>query len=194
MNIHSFIKPLTLIVLISSNVSCVNQSQEKKAIESLVQNCLGRKLLLPDSLVVYSPFNQYFMDSLEITRAYLKVYSYINASCPTCIEDISSWNEITPLFNKNNVPVVLVCGSKDNFELIKYFHETGVINEFSFPLFFDINQQYLVKNNFMKESQHLQTVLVDGENNILLLGNPIHSMRIKKLYSKEIKKRIQVHQ
>ena len=189
------IKILIIFLIICAIPFCTNKEnkenkEKENTIKSIVNNCLGRKLMIPDSLVIYSPFSNYTMDSIEISNAHFKIYSYINASCPTCIEDILLWNNITPCFVKYNIPIILICESKDNFELIKYFHEQGMIKKFSFPLFFDVKGRYLAENKFMEESPQLETVLTDRENNILLLGNPIRSKEIKDLYLSEILKRM----
>lgn len=184
---------MLLSIFLISAISChTRKDQEKKeSFKLTVENCLGKELIIPDSLITYSPYSNYIADSVEISQCDLKIYSHINASCPTCIQDIIIWNGIIADFNKNNVPVILICDSKDKFELIKYLHETGKVKSFSYPLFFDIKKEYLKKNMFMKESQHFETVLTDKENNILLLGNPIRSKEIKSLYLTEIRKRME---
>ncbi len=170
------------------------QSREKDTLESrlkiIIKNNIGKKLILPDSLRAYYISNSNCIaDSNEISNANYKIYSHINASCPTCIRDIKLWNRIIiNYFSNLNVPVILVCNSKDNFELIKYIFEKGEIEDFSYPLFFDKKNEYTIENTFMKESQHLKTVLTDKENRILLFGNPIRSQKIKELYIKEIRR------
>ncbi len=43
----------------------------------------------------------------------------------------------------------------------------------------------------MKNSESFKTVLTDMDNKILLMGNPIANERIKEMYLKEIKKRVE---
>ncbi|MDP3441913.1 MAG: hypothetical protein Q8T08_03550 [Ignavibacteria bacterium] len=182
------VKYVILLLCICSVISCKNEKNRKKSLESVVENCLGKKLILPDSLIVYAPFPNCIADSMDISKASFKIYSHINASCPTCIGDIVLWDSITSDFSKYKVPIILICESKDNFELVKYLHETGGIKSFSYPLFFDRKKEYLTQNKFMNESQHFETVLTDNENNILLLGNPIRSKEMRDMYLKKIRK------
>lgn len=189
---NNIVKCTMLFACLYSITDCKNKETKAKeaSLKSVVENCIGKKLILPDSLSAYKPFTNYIADGVEMANAAIKIYSHINASCPTCIRDIVLWNSIIPYFSKYKVPVILVCESKDNFELVKYFHESGEIKSFSYPLFFDLKNEYIKSNKFMKESQQFETVLTDKENNILLLGNPIRSKEMKELYIKEIQKRM----
>jgi hypothetical protein len=73
-------------------------------------------------------------------------------------------------------------------------HEKGEIKSFSYPFFFDVKRDFFKQNKFMKESPQFETVLTDRENNILVLGNPIRSKKIKDLYLDEILKRMKYSQ
>ena len=193
LKLNNIVKCSILFACFYSFTACKNNETKAKeaSLKSVVENCLGKKLILPDSLSTYKPFTNYIADSIEVSNATIKIYSHINASCPTCIRDIVLWNSIIPYFSKFKVPVILVCESNDNFEMVKYFHETREVKSFSYPLFFDLENEYIKRNKFMKESQQFETVLTDKENNILLLGNPIRSKEMKELYLKEIQKRMQ---
>ena len=159
------------------------------SLKPVIDNVLGDKLEIPDSLNVYTPFLKYVSDSVQISDSNFKIYTYINASCSTCIEDISKWREITDEFVKNGAVVCLIFHSDDNYEFIKYLCESGAIRDFPFPFFFDAKDEYLKKNSFVKHSKHFETVLTDRENHIILMGNPLLSEDIKKHYISEIQLR-----
>jgi hypothetical protein len=186
------LKGVIFVFFVNSTISCHNREIHLKEahLKSVVENCLGKKLVIPDNLVKYAPFHDYIADSVQMFNAKYKIYSHINASCPTCIRDIKLWNNIITDFEKFKIPVVLICESDDNFELFNYMHEKGEIKHFSYPFFCDVKRVFLTQNKFMKESPHFETVLTDKENNILLIGNPIRSKEMKELYLKEIQKRM----
>jgi len=181
------------IFMVISILSCKNgEIKEKEAhLKSVVENCLGKKLIIPDSLITYAPFSDYLGDSIQWSNAKFKIYSHINASCPTCVQEIGLWNNIITDFEKFKVPIILICESTDNFELFKYIIETGEIESFFYPFFFDLKHDFVTQNKFMKESPQFETVLTDRENNILVLGNPIHSKGMKEIYLNEIQKRLE---
>ena len=59
--------------------------------------------------------------------------------------------------------------------------------EFNHPVIIDHTDIFYLKNK-LPEDKRCQTFLVDQENKIILIGNPIYSDDIKKLYIRTIKK------
>ena len=167
-------------------------SSEVVALKSIINQTLGKKLNLPNELELYEPFSEFIIDSSEIANSKLKIYTHINASCESCISKIKLWNSLAPTFSEYKIKIIIICSSKDNFELINHLIKSGEVEDFAFPLFFDLENKYLNLNGFMNEVEQFETVLTDTENNILLMGNPIYSNEMKDLYLKEIQKRINV--
>src|SRR5690606_39631739 len=132
-------------------------------------------LYLPNDLKVYRPFKNYVADSTEMMYAGYRIYSFINTSCGTCIDEIKLWESLVPDFIENKTAIFLIFGSHDQFELIKHICESGKLENFSYPFFLDVENKYINNNLFMNESKHFETVLTNQENEILLMGNPIHS-------------------
>jgi len=192
-NVFKIVKYMILIIFVTLTISCQNKENQKREahLKSVIENCLGKKLTIPDSLRIYAPFYNYIADSVQLSNARFKIYSHINASCPTCVRDILLWNNIIPSFEKFEVPVILICESDDNFELFKYIIESGEINNFSYPFFLDVKCDFFTQNKFMKESPQFETVLTNRDNTILLLGNPIRSKEMKNIYLNEIQKRME---
>lgn len=185
------IKEYIMILLCTfSIISCKkNQNIVKDdSFKVVIDNILGKKLIISDSLELYHPFLNVINSKEEVLNPKLKIYSHIDASCGTCIENLKAWNNLIPEFNMKNVEVILICTSDNNFELLKYYFESKEIASFSHPLLLDHNNDYLLQNEFMSKSKNFETVLTDKNNEILLLGNPNYSIKIKELYFNEIKK------
>ncbi|GAA3561010.1 hypothetical protein [Snuella lapsa] len=184
-----FKKALVLLMPIYFIISCQNVKGEKQidSIKNQNNGILDEKLLIPDSLRIYAPFNNYISDSLEISNANFKIYSIINSSCITCISNIKLWNSIIVEFKKYEVPVILICESDDEFELMKYLCESRKINDFSYPFFLDERREWFKLNKFMKNDDDFNTVLTDVNNKVILKGNPLYSKEIKGLYINKIK-------
>ena len=192
-NVLIILRYIIPIIFANLIISCQNKENQKREahLKSIVKNCLGEKLIIPDSLRIYAPFHNYLADSVQLSNAKFKIYSHVNASCPTCVRDILLWNKIIPSFKKLGVPVILICESDDNFELFKYIIESGEIRNFFYPFFLCVKCNFLTQNGFMKESLHFETVLTSRENSILLVGSPIHSKEMKDIYLNEIQKRME---
>ena len=180
------IKRCVFAFLVFFLFSCSEKS-EKNILKSLIEKNIGVELSIPKKLKMYRPFSNYNVDSLSASN--LKIYSLVDASCATCVDNIIKWNNIID-YNEYHVSVVLICTSTDNFELIKHLCETQQIKTFPFPFFFDYKNDFLKQNPFMKEHKHMETILTDRNNKIILFGNPIYSKKIKELYIKEVKKRM----
>jgi len=164
-------------------INSCNKNHNKKKINSfktIIDNNLGKKLNIPDSLVLYKPFPN--SNSQFLSNKKMKIYSHINASCGTCIESLNVWGNLIPEFNKQKVKVYLICSSDDRFDLLKYYFESKEIEGFSYELYLDYNNDYLTKNEFMFESKNFETVLVDENSKILAIGNPNYSKKIKEIY------------
>jgi hypothetical protein len=115
----------------------------------------------------------------------LKIYSHINASCGACIGQIKKWDSYA---KQTKAKVFLILSSEDNFFMFKYLCDSMVdMRSFQHPFFFDTQNKFVSLNPFMKNSVHFETVLTDRKNNILLMGNPILSKKIKDLYETTIR-------
>lgn len=181
---------LYILISILFLYSCEGSKKTKTETQfkSIIDNVIGKELFLPDNMTIYKPFNNYTYDSLEVISSKLKITTFINASCGSCISEINRWESFSKELAKFNVPVLLIFESNDQFELLHYLCETGTVANSSFPFFMDIKNEYLINNSFMKTTNSMRTVLVDDKNKILLIGNPIKSDKIKDMYIKEIVK------
>lgn len=178
-------------MLCCSIISCKKDEVNPKqaALKKVIDKNLGTELKLPKDLTLYTPFSNYKADSTQIAQADLKIYSHVNTSCGTCVQNITKWNTTALNFSKYNVPVILMCTSKDNFELIRFLCETKEVKSFPYPFFLDAQKDFVDSNGFMREHEHLETVLTDKNGNILVMGNPTHSENFYKMYESEIQKR-----
>lgn len=86
------------------------------------------------------------------------------------------------------MPVILICYTDDNFELFKFYCESGEIKTFPYPFFLDSMNTYSIQNTFVEENKSFRTVLTDRNNKILLIGDPSSSKGMQELYVNEIKK------
>lgn len=193
MKTRNTIRILFLFLCVSIITSCKDKNADKiNSLKSVIENTLNKKLKIPDSLGVYAPFPDCIANGSDMLNSEYQIYSRVDASCGTCIGDINSWNKLIPEFNRYKVPIILICSSDDDFELIKYFCETGAITDFGYPFFLDKNNEFVKNNKFMAIDKSFETVLTDQNRNILAIGSPVHSKGIKEIYFKEIQKRIEV--
>ena len=80
-----------------------------------------------------------------------------------------------------NVPVLFFLHPKDKSELAYIFRR----DHFTYPVCIDENDS-LNKLNHFPSDMMFQTFLLDRDNKVLAIGNPIHNPKVKELYLKII--------
>lgn len=175
-----------MIFLVICFISCNNIGSKRKKVEYKRDNSIGKKLILPQKMMLYHPFlNSNNIDSTQIANSPLKIYSLVDGSCVECVGSIKKWIDFTKM---TNIPIVLIISSEDDqFNLFKYVCKEGEFKYFKYPFFLDVESKYYNLNRKLFTSKGAQTVLTNVNNKILLTGNPILNHTIQKDYLNKIK-------
>lgn len=179
---------LTIFCLLSCFLffACQDDERNVETAGAAISKKIGKRITIPDSMELYVPFNNLLYDSSAIASSPLKIYTFIDVSCSSCIDNIEKWEFLSASkFAKEKVPIILICQSRDDFELFKYFCESGKVPRFQLPFFIDKGGKYFKLNTFINRSNH--TVLTDQANAVILSGDPTHSDKVLNLYMKKIK-------
>ena len=170
-----------LIILCMFTFSCKDKTEER--IESLVQEWQGKEIKFPDNPI----FTQYVKDTVDyqIPASDYKVVMYVDSiGCVSCKLQLPRWKEfidqVDSVCNKG-VPFLFFFQPKDNQELRRILR----IDNFSLPVCIDTEDRFNKLNHFPSEMM-FQTFLLDKDNKIVAMGNPIHNPRVKDLYLKII--------
>lgn len=175
-----FCSPCIFFLYIAVVLSC--QNNNKKTLETKTQEegqIVGKIFQIPDSIQVFAPFEGYLLDSNEMFNSKIRIYSYLNVSCATCLDEIAKWNVIANEAKIYKVPVILILQSKDRYEILKYLIEQKQLKPFAYPFVFDLKKGYFKVNKFLNESERLYTVLTNEKNKILWSGDPIYADSVK---------------
>lgn len=176
-----------LIVFLLLLCSCKKYTNKY---QKLVDEWHGKEIIFPD----YMPFTIYANDTVNYSvDGDLKILLYIDAvGCTSCKMRISEWklfiSQIDSISN-NSIPFIFIMRPKDtnNNDYIRSFLKKNFFNK---PVYIDNDNIMNNKNHFPTEIQ-LQTFLLDRENKVILMGNPIYNPEIKQLYLKVIKEQQQ---
>lgn len=133
----------------------------------MVESYKGRKIEFPKSLSLVGG------DILvNMPPDYTIVSWYDSKDCMGCRMMLSRWDEMMDLIDYNNiekkVKLVIVADVKDKHELYVLYRRSG----FEHVLLQDINGEFC-KLNQLAKSDSLHTFLLDSDNKVLLVGNPI---------------------
>ncbi len=111
-----------------------------------------------------------------------KIVTIINGYCTSCLDEFRLWYELKQKYEQiKNTPIIYyVC--VEDIEIIKPWIKKYKLTN----TVIDKQQLYLKENNLYNYKSHLHTFLINNDNNIVLIGNPIYNPKVLNLYLKNI--------
>lgn len=179
-------KNLNLYILLVLTIffSCQDkQKEEKKQIAQLVNEWQGKQIVFPENLT----FTRYLTDTtdFQIPESDYKVLIYVDSiGCTSCKLQLHKWKELieyTDSATQGKVPFLFFFHPKDTKEIRYLLKRDG----FDRPIYIDLEDQ-LNKLNKFPANMTFQTFLLDKDNKVAVLGNPVHNTAVKDLYLKQI--------
>lgn len=162
-------------------VSCAESDKER--LSRLVSEWERKEILFP----AHSIFTIQGKDTVifEFKDTDYKVVTYVDsAGCTGCKLQLSRWKELiaeVDSLTKGRVPFLFYFHPKDIKELRYLTRREG----FTYPVCFDEKDNFNRLNRFPSDMM-FQTFLLDKENKVVALGNPVLSPKVKELYLKLI--------
>lgn len=143
----------------------------------------GQKINIPNKMLAYTVDDIQIHEVNNISNDQQPtIYTLINVSCSTCLLKLEQWNTFYSEIESNKISFVPICHSKDDFELLKYLAENNQIGNLKFPLYLDIENQFIHLNESLISDIGDFTALTNSKNQIILSGNPTEDQNIKKEY------------
>lgn len=177
-------KSLNIIILSLLFFFVLSCKEESKGQENSLNNEWdGRQIVFPENLI----FTRYATDSIdfEMPQSEYKVLVYVDSiGCTSCKLQLHKWKEFieyTDSVTERKVPFLFFFHPKDRIE-IRYLLKSY---EIELPVCIDLEDQLNKLNHFPADTIS-QTFLLDKNNKVLMLGNPIHDTTIKELYLKQL--------
>ena len=152
---------------------------DKDRLSRLVKEWEGKEILFP----THSTFTIQGKDTVDFDfkDAEYKVVMYVDSvGCTDCKLQLPRWKELM-------TEVDSLRGGSVSF--LFYFHPKDLRelrfltrrDAFAYPVCFDDKDEFNHLNNFPSEMM-FQTFLLDKENKVIALGNPVLSPKVKELY------------
>ena len=127
------------------------------------------------------------MDTItyKIPESDYKVVAYFDSvGCMSCKLKLFKWKqfieEIETLSNKD-IPLIFFFYPKDVKELQRILRR----DDFSIPICIDVEDNFNSLNHFPPDMM-FQTFLIDKNNRVRVIGNPINDLSVKEAYFREI--------
>ena len=174
-------KQLYILLLLFLLTACKENNKEKFAL--LVQEWQGKEIVFPERMV----FTRFVTEQVEYQipeTAYKILIDVDSTGCTSCKLQLPKWKELiayTDSITNNSIPFIFVFQSKDDKEL-RYILKR---DNFDRPVCIDRNSQ-LDKLNKFPQDITFQTFLLDRDNKVKVIGNPVHNLAVKDLYLKQI--------
>ncbi|MBR5205421.1 MAG: DUF1573 domain-containing protein [Paludibacteraceae bacterium] len=160
------------------------EESEKERLSRLVKEWEGKEILFP----AHSTFTIQGKDTVDFDfkNATYKIVTYIDSvGCTSCKLQLHRWKELVKevdSLTNGNVPFLFYFHPKDMKELRYLTRRDG----FAYPVSFDEKDDFNRLNHFPSEMM-FQTFLLDKENRVIALGNPVQNPNVKGLYLNLIK-------
>ena len=174
-------KLLYISLLLSLLTACKENNKEKFAL--LVQEWQGKEIVFPQDMV----FTRFVTELVEyrIPDAEYKVLIYVDSTgCTSCKLQLPKWKELIAHVEStttSNIPFIFVFPSKADKEL-RYILKR---DNFDRPVCIDRDSR-LDKLNKFPQDITFQTFLLDQDNKVKVIGNPVHNLEVKDLYLKQM--------
>ena len=169
-----------LCILISCVISACGNLHYKE-IQETVTYWQKREILFPSDTVFVSYSRKYGEKKMSLPKGEYSIFCYVDSTgCMSCKLQLDKWGEFInqiDSISSNRVPFIFVFQSALKSDLIHFLKKVG----FEYPLFIDTKNSFDSLNGFPTDIQY-QTFLLDRNNKVLSIGNPIYNPGVRELY------------
>ena len=177
---------LDLIILLLTIFLSACQDKQKEIITLLVKEWQGKQILFPENMV----FTRFASDTTNfvIPTSDYKVLVFVDSiGCTSCKLQLSRWKEFiryTDSISQKNIPFLFFFQFDDQWEI----HSLLIRENFDKPICLDRSDSLNQLNHFPKDIR-FQVFLLDKNNKVVVIGNPVHNPNVKELYLEEISRK-----
>ena len=159
--------------------SCSRRNTTKKKIEEMIKSWQEKEIIFPEGLI----FTKHGKDTVKynIPVSNYKIIMYVDSvGCTECKLQLHKWKEFmaeVDSLTNGAVPILFFFYPKDLRE-ISFLLKRDSIN---IPVCID-KQNRMNRINHFPSHQMYQCFLLDKENKVICIGNPVHNRKIRDIY------------
>lgn len=178
-------KNISIIIFIIILIySCDFNKIKKQRLKQEILAWNGKQICLPENIENKSTLSDSLFEKLISTK--YKVLIYIDSlGCTPCKLQLDEWNQMINETRKINESVSFLFYI--NVNDYKIVEESVRMSMFDYPLIYDIDNEINHLNQLSNNPQ-FHVFLLDSNNKVLLVGNPISNQGIKNLFLQQILK------
>ena len=176
-------KMRTIVGIICIVLFAACSESREEAVYRLVKEWTGKEIKFPERSV----FTVQGKDTVDFTypNADYKVLVYVDSvGCTSCKLQLDRWKKVIKEMTEEtgqDIPFLFFFHPKDMKEL-RYLTRRDA---FTYPVCFDENDELNALNCFPSDMT-FQTFLLNKDNKVVSIGNPVHNSKVKDLYMKHI--------
>lgn len=174
---------ISLIVIIILCFGCAIGQKENDSNYKTLKLLLNKEIIIDEQLFTEIEGSTSLLNIQLINDLPFKIVTVISLDCGDCIESMENWvKNISEL----QIPLlIIICGNNSNYAKDLILKSEKKIDF----ILFDKDDNFVNVNNIPDELI-FRTFLLDSDNKIKVIGNPIENPKVKILYDREIEKTI----
>ncbi len=180
MNSSDFMKFACPIWILMFLILCSCTESRKKQYTDLLQEWMDREIQIPDNPV----FTVLARDTVDFPmQEDYKILTYVDSvGCLSCKLQLDRWKELMEDGGFSGVDFLFFFSPEKMRDIVGTLRAEG----FTHPVCIDRDNRLNRLNHFPADPT-FQTLLLDKDNRVLAVGNPVHNPKVKELYLKIIR-------
>lgn len=179
---RSFLLIVRCLLMTVVFLSCSNRPLD---IPTIMKEWQGKKIQIPKDLV----FTKYAVDTVvyNYSAKSFRTFIYVDSlDCLNCKLQLSKWKKLIPVLDSvtnQNMSYLFILDMRNISRMEEILRE----NRFEYPVVIDTRGNLNRLNRFPTDTR-FQTFLLDKENRVLIIGNPVYKEAIRDIYIKQVTK------
>ena len=159
-------------------VAC--KQSERQLLTKIVAEWNGKEIIFPLD-TTFMCYSQPIPQKVNMKLGNYTIFTYVDSiGCMSCKLQLLKWDELISTVDSisgGNVVCLFIFHPSNKKDLIKLLKR----KRFNYPVYIDENDTFNKLNHFPMDI-NFQSFLLDKDNRIVAIGNPVHNFQIKKLY------------
>lgn len=163
-----------LLCIVLACLSCQKEQNNNAVV--LLKSWMGKEIFFPNTLLFYNHESKVIPNKDNSKK--FSILSYVDSiGCLSCRFNLESWAKLQEEIKIYDVPINIYIHSEEKEVLKQYLRRHRV----DLNICFDDEDSLNRLNRFSTEMM-FQTFLLDKDNKVIAIGNPVHNPKVKELY------------
>ena len=166
--------------------ACGGNNESKKQFEKDLRLFKTQMITLPDN-IISKHYDEQTQSQVSLLNRPLKMIVYVNRTgCMDC-----RLRSLIPIYmfilenrHLENFGVIIILNPSDKENADNVLREMN----FRHTIFYDLDGSFERLNPHLPTNELFHTFLLNKDNKVVLVGNPVHNEKLKKLYLAELNK------